>query len=164
MSGVLENIGHFHPALVHFPVALVLTAAVAEALYMTKRKQRYGDAARFVITAAAWLSVPAAAAGFAAASGETFDARLEGVFTIHRVAGTTLPFLVILAYAMGEGARRSGQVWEQMLYRLVLLVAVVCVLVAAYYGGLLEHGDLHEESGIGVAGVFNLTPRGVFWY
>jgi uncharacterized membrane protein len=161
---ILESIGRLHPALVHFPVALVLTAAAAEALYMARREQRYGDAARFMIAAAAWLSVPSAVAGFAAAAGRTLDPAVEGAFSIHRVAGTALPILVFLVYGLGEGSRRSGQVWEQILYRLLLLAAAVCVVVAAYCGGLLQHGEVHEETGVGVARVFGLTPERIIWY
>ena len=135
MNALIHEIGEFHPALVHFPVALTLTAAVAEALYMGRKSGRFGDAARFVLAAAVWLSVPAAVAGLMAGESEAIPDALAGTFAVHRIAGLVAPVLIILAYALGEGARRSGQVWEQGLYRLVLLLAAVCVLIAGFYGG-----------------------------
>jgi uncharacterized membrane protein len=140
MNGLIREIGGFHPALVHFPVALVLTALVAEALYMGRKAEWCAHAARFMLVAAAWLSVPSAVAGFAAAESETIPAALEGAFAIHRIAGVVVPVLAVLACALGEGARRSGQVWEQGLYRVVLLLAAAAVLVAGLYGGELVHG------------------------
>lgn len=161
MSGAVELIGRLHPALVHFPVALILTAALAETFYITKREQRFGDAARFMIAAAAWLSVPAAAAGIAVASGQTIAMALRRAFSIHWVAGVAVPVLAFLAYGMSEGVRRSGQVWEQLLYRLFLLLAAAGVLLAAYFGGVLAHGGADE--GVETSD-FSLTLVRVIWY
>ena len=107
------------------------------------------------------MSIPSAAAGLAAASGEAVAADLGGAFTIHRIAGLVAPGLIVLACAMGEGARRSGQVWEQGVYRVFLFVAVVCVVVAGFYGGLLVHGG---ETGWGETGGFGLTLIRLVWY
>ena len=139
MSGVIETLGRFHPVLVHFPVALVVTAMVAELLYIGKKADRYTETARFMLAAAACVSIPSAVAGFAAAAGQSFPSGLQVVFTIHRIAGVATPVLVVLAYALCEGARRRGQVWEQALYRVFLATATACVMVAGYFGGLLVH-------------------------
>ena len=161
MSGWVEYFGRLHPVLVHFPVALIVTAAVAEVLYMSKREQRFGDAARFMIAAAAWSAVPAAAAGFAAASGQTIAMALERAFSIHWVVGVAVPVVAFLAHGTCEGVRRSGHVWEQMLYRVFLLLAVAAVVVAAYFGGLLGHATLDE--GIETRD-FGLTMARSIWY
>jgi uncharacterized membrane protein len=139
MTALIEKLGALHPALVHFPVALVLTAAVAEWLYATRKSQFFGDAARFMIAAAAWVSIPAAVAGFAASSGRTFPPELQGAFTLHRIVGITTPVLAILTAGLCEGTRRSGQVWEQALYRVFLALAVASTVAAGFYGGLLGH-------------------------
>lgn len=140
MSGLLDTLGRLHPALVHFPVALVTTALVAEQLYIARKREWFGAAARFMVAAAAWMSVPSAVAGFAAASGEAVPPALAGVFSVHRIAGVVVPGVVWLAYAVCLGARRSGQVWEQALYRVILWLAFAAVGVAAWYGGRLVHG------------------------
>jgi uncharacterized membrane protein len=139
VSGVIETLGRCHPALVHFPVALVVTAMLAELMFIGKKVARYTEAARFMLAAAALASIPTAVAGFAAAAGEVFPAGLQSAFTIHRIAGIAVPVLIVLAYALCEGARRSGQVWEQGLYRFFLYLATAVVLVAGYFGGLLVH-------------------------
>lgn len=133
-------LGRLHPVLVHFPVALVLVALVAEGLCIARRDGRYADTARFLILAAAWLSVPAAVTGLIRADSMTFDPTQARLFAIHRVAGIATPVLVFLCAGLGEGARRSGQIWELMLYRVVLVLAAVSTAVAGYFGGEIVFG------------------------
>lgn len=135
-------IGYLHPFFVHFPVALILAAAAAEVLYVSRRKPDYGDAARFMVFAAAWLSLPTMLTGFVAASGVSFTPQQEDAFSIHRIAGIVTPCLVFLAAGMAVSARRTGQIWELMLYRVLLALAVVAVVVAGIEGGEIVHGPL----------------------
>lgn len=140
MEGVIEFLGRLHPALVHFPVALVITAGVAEALYVARKERYFADAACFSLTAAAWVSLPAFMVGFAAAAGETFAPELQRTLTLHRIVGVVTPALAVLAAGMAHSARRTGQVWEQMVYRVFLVLAVVSVVLAGALGGQLVHG------------------------
>lgn len=138
MSDLVRAFGGLHTALVHFPVALVVAAAVAEALYAVKKRRWFGDAARFMVAAGAWTAAPAVAAGFAEAAGRTFTGEAARVFSIHWVCGVAVAVLAFLSHALSEGTRRSGQVWEQALYRLILLTAAAGVLVTGFFGGRLE--------------------------
>lgn len=133
-------LGRLHPALVHFPVALVLIAFVAEGMCIARRDGRYADIARFLILTAAWLSVPAAITGFLRADSITLDAAEQRLFAIHRVVGIATPVLVFLCAGLGEGVRRSGQVWELVLYRIVLVLAAISTLIAGYVGGEIVFG------------------------
>jgi uncharacterized membrane protein len=161
VSGLIHEFGELHAAFVHFPIALVVTAAVAEALYMARRANWFGEAARFMIAAGAWASVPSVAAGFAQASGETFAGPTARFFSAHWVGGVATAVLAFLAYGLGEGSRRSGQVWEQGLYRLFLLVAAVGVLVTGYFGGRVAHAAVGTQR---EAVDFGLTILSRFWY
>jgi len=139
MNELIHEFGELHPALVHFPIALIVVAALAEALYMIRKQQWFGDAARFMVAAAAWATVPTVAAGFAEATGKEFSGEIARAFSIHWVVAVAVAVLAFLAYGLGEGARRSGQVWEQGLYRLILLLTAVGVAIAAYFGGVVGH-------------------------
>lgn len=136
----IRVVGRFHPLLVHFPVALILTAAAAEILYAVRKRQEFGTAALFLITAAAWMSMPAFIAGFAAAAGRAFEPDLQRALSVHRIAGVVTPMLAVMAAGMGQSTRRSGQVWEQMTYRVFLALAAVAVIAAGWYGGKLVYG------------------------
>ena len=139
-DGWINSFGRYHPAVVHFPLALVVAAGIAELLYATRKKQYFGDAARFMISLAAWLSIPAAVLGLMTAAGRSYGADLSTMFSYHRIAGIALPVLTFLAAGLCEGTRRSGQVWEQMLYRAILALAVLGALAAGHYGARLVYG------------------------
>jgi uncharacterized membrane protein len=139
--GVLwQTIGRFHPVLVHFPLALVGLAVVAEGLLVVRKEPQFGDAARFMMTAAAWMGVPAAIAGFALSGAVTFEGDELHAFAIHRIAGIATPVLIVLAAGMAAGSRRSGQVWELFLYRIFLVLAAASAAVAGAKGGELVWG------------------------
>ena len=139
-SGFLDAVGRWHPALVHFPVALLVVAAVAELLCIFRRDGYFGDAARFMVTAAAWTAVPAVLAGFARAGAITIPPAAQEAFAVHRIAGIVVAVLAVLAAGLAAGVRRSGQIWELFLYRIVLFLAVAFALTAGYYGGEMVYG------------------------
>lgn len=135
-----DALGRLHPFLVHFPVALILTALAAEAVAVARRDERAGDAARVMITAGAWLSMVAAVAGFARAGAFVVEPQLQTTFVVHRIAGVATPVLAFLAAGLVAGVRRSGQIWELFLYRAVLVLAAVAATIAGHHGGELVHG------------------------
>jgi uncharacterized membrane protein len=140
MNELWTTFGQFHNVLVHFPIALVLTALVAEAALIFRNEPAAGTAARFMVTTAAWISVPAALAGFAALSGRDISSALQSNLTIHRAAGIAAPVLIFLAAVFAHGSRRSGQVWEQLLYRILLVIAAIVTALGGLHGGVLAHG------------------------
>ncbi len=135
-----DALGRLHPILVHFPVALIVSAAVTEAIAVARRDERLGDAARVMITIAAWASIPTALAGFARADAVTLSPELQSTFAIHRIAGIATPVLAFLAAGLVAGVRKSGQIWELFLYRAVLLLAAIAAVIAGYHGGELVYG------------------------
>ena len=91
-----DAVGRLHPFLVHFPVALILSAFVTEVVAGARRNERLGDAAAVMITIAAWVSILAAVAGFARASTHTVEPELQSIFTVHRIAGVAVPVLMTI--------------------------------------------------------------------
>jgi uncharacterized membrane protein len=135
--------GNFHPALVHFPVALVVTAAVAETVGTLRDQADFRAAARFMLHAAAYTSVLAAALGFFAAAGETYEDALVINFTFHRILGVAIPVLTFLTLGLCESARRTGEEWQRTAYQTLLLITTITVVIAAYLGGTLVFGADH---------------------
>jgi hypothetical protein len=107
---------------------------------IVRRDGRYADSARFMISVAVWMSIPAAITGFVRADAMTFDATEQSRFAVHRVAGIATPVLVFLCAGLGEGVRRSGQIWELILYRVVLVLAAASAAVAGHFGGEIVFG------------------------
>lgn len=139
-SGTVDVIGRLHPLLVHFPVALIVTAFVAEAMFVARRDERLATAARFMVHAGAWVGVAAALAGFARAESIVLAPDQQSAFALHRIAGIATPVLAFLAAGLADGVRRSGQIWELFLYRIVLALAAAGALVAGFCGGEMVYG------------------------
>ena len=135
-----DAVGRLHPFLVHFPVALILSAFVTEVFAGARRSERLGDAAAVMITIAAWMAILAAVAGFARAGSITVEPELQSTFAVHRIAGIATPVLAFLAAGLVAGVRRSGQVWELFLYRAVLALAAIAATIAGHHGAELVYG------------------------
>jgi uncharacterized membrane protein len=139
-SGWLDAVGRLHPPLVHFPLALIVTALAAEAIFVARRDERYAAAARFMIHAGAWVGIAAALTGLARAGSITLAPDQAPAFAVHRIAGIATPVLAFLAAALADGVRRSGQIWELFLYRIALVVAAAAAVLAGYHGGEIVFG------------------------
>ena len=140
VSGPVDLAGRLHPVLVHFPVALILTAFAAEMVFVARRDERFSTAARVMIHAGAWLGAAAALAGFVRADAIVIAPDVQNAFAVHRIAGIAVPVLAFLAAAFADGVRRSGQIWELFVYRIILALAAAAVVVAGYHGGELVYG------------------------
>lgn len=136
---IADLLGRIHPFAVHFPVALVLTAAGVEAAFVRSRDRRHEAAARVMLRVAAWASVPAAITGYVASSGRQFAPELQGAWAIHRLLGSALPMLLFLALAFAGAARRTGQVRDVWTMRALLALAAVLGFVTAWLGGRMGH-------------------------
>jgi uncharacterized membrane protein len=142
-SGVIAWFGRLHPAVVHFPIALVLAAALAEILGTLKGGESYAFAARFMLYCAAATGVVAAILGFTAAAGQSYSGQQAVNFTFHRILGVTTPVMIVLALGLSESARRTGEEWQKTAYQAVLFIAAILVVMTAYLGGTLVFGVEH---------------------
>ncbi|MEW6073596.1 MAG: DUF2231 domain-containing protein [Planctomycetota bacterium] len=135
-------IGKLHPLAVHFPIALLLLAALAELLAVRSGSERLAFAARFSLWGGAIGAVVAAALGWADALGVAdwysgFSARL---LTIHRWTGTATALVAALTVLAAERALRAGSPRARRLYRAGLLLGALLVAVSGHLGASLIFG------------------------
>ena len=83
----LAWLGKFHPLVTHFPIALILSAAVAELLYLRRGTALFDHAVRFSIWLGAGGALAAALLGWFFAGFHFVDD--EWIMTAHRWMGTT---------------------------------------------------------------------------
>jgi uncharacterized membrane protein len=129
-------ISKFHPLLVHFPIALVLTAALAEVGMIATAGDTWRTIAVANIRAGAAMAIVTVMTGWLfAGAGDDTTASLEW----HRwlgvagAAGAIAAALVSLR--LSHSSRRLGWVYRCMLFVTALLVAVT-----AHLGGALVWG------------------------
>jgi uncharacterized membrane protein len=138
-QGLADWLGEQHVAIIHFPIALTIAAALAEVIALITRKPAFAHAARFCIVIAALGAIAAFISGvleFPKHAGEPD----HDVLVTHRLLGLiTAPLIVIAAVVseIGHIGRNKRVLWA---YRLVLLAAVVLVSFAGYYGGRFVFG------------------------
>jgi uncharacterized membrane protein len=131
-------IGKFHPPATHFPIALIIAAAVAEVLFARTGKTLFDNARQYCL----WFGIIAAVGtgmlGWCLGGFELTDK--DWLLTTHRWLGTStvvcslfLAFLAYRVYYRGQTALRRQ-------YRLVLLLAVILVSATGFFGGAMING------------------------
>jgi uncharacterized membrane protein len=128
--------GRLHPLLVHFPIALILIAAIAELIFLATRFPRWHTVAVTNLRAGAAFAVVSACAGWLLASSRIVEASPS--LEWHRWLG------VLAAGAAVTAALTTGQIdplgKPQRLYRIALFSAAAIVAVAGHFGAVLVWG------------------------
>jgi uncharacterized membrane protein len=128
--------GRVHPLLVHFPIALVLIAAVAELVFLTTQFPEWHMVAVANIRAGAAFAVASAGAGWILASSRIVEAS-QGL-EWHRYLGLMAALAAVAAaLATGEIDRPPRRLW---LFRIALFSAAGLVGVAGHLGAVLVWG------------------------
>jgi uncharacterized membrane protein len=122
-------LGHLHPLIVHFPLALLLAAFLAEALGRVRPACETTSAARFCLALGATSAIPAASLGWLLAE-ELSHRGLE--LELHRWLGVTVAIGSILVW-------RGGRRWPQRHLELLLVLAAV-LGATGHTGGVLSYG------------------------
>ena len=128
--------GRLHPLLVHFPIALILVAAIAEFVAVATRFPGWRTVAVANVRAGAAFAVAAAGAGWLLASSRIVEA--SPALEWHRWLGLMAACAALAAASTTGGSDRpSGRRW---LYRIALFSAATLVAVAGHFGAVLVWG------------------------
>jgi uncharacterized membrane protein len=129
--------GRLHPLLIHFPIGLVLVAAMAELAATVTKVRRWHVVAVVNLRAGAVLAVAAAIAGWilASAPGVERSATLEW----HRWLGT-IAATAATAAALAPGSADGPSESPGWIYRIALFGAAACVALTGHLGGMLVWG------------------------
>lgn len=133
--------GRGHVVLVHFPIALLIVAALCE---FWGAMRRHVDASRAGLTC---LVLGALAAGASAATG-WINADLEGsrtsmaeTLSLHRWVGVAAAGAALVTALVIAPLLRPGGRGPLGLYRAGVVIAAALVGIAGHFGGSLVHGE-----------------------
>jgi uncharacterized membrane protein len=132
-----HSLGHFHPALVHFPVGLLLTGAALEGWQATRKPSTTSSVARVLLVFGTAGALLALASGLALFHPEDFQGRTLAVARVHRLLGlctATLSLVALATSALDRSGRRLR--W----YRLAYFLAAVLAGLAGHFGGWVVFG------------------------
>ncbi len=134
---LLVWIGKFHPAAVHFPIALLLGAALAELLSLRFNDGFFRGAVRYSLWLGALGALGAALLGWLYGGFHLVDE--ESVLTYHRWNGTGIAALALLTLWLGERRARKSS-GHSGAFRTALFATALLVGLNGYWGGLMVHG------------------------
>ena len=126
-----------HVVLIHFPIALCVTAVAFDYLAQWTKNQTLAAAAYFNLLSAAVLTVPVAATGFAAWQWALEGQTLKGILLMHLVLGCLSSVLIWLVCWIHWRARRHPAA-SLPTYRLPIeAVSVLLIGLTGHLGGFL---------------------------
>ncbi|SDT90857.1 Uncharacterized membrane protein [Verrucomicrobium sp. GAS474] len=136
---VLHWLGVFHPVVVHFPIALLLLAALLEAVAALRgSSEKLTFSIRLTLGLGAVAALVAAGFGWADAFGMGFEAELKPILAWHRWLGTGVALGSCVAWVLQCRMMQTGQ--EVYLYRVVLWLVALATAVVGHLGGTLVYG------------------------
>jgi len=136
-------LGRTHPMIVHFPIALLLMAAVLEIFSRTNFNSTLRPGIHILVFAGALSASVSALFGWLLFTQD----ELEGdLVTIHQVLGNITALLGIVTALLLFLARKRNQPALITWYRILLFTSAIGVSVAGHFGASLTHGDDYLSS------------------
>jgi uncharacterized membrane protein len=127
-----------HVVLIHFPIALFITAVFFDCLAQWKKNQALAAAAYFNLLFAAISTVPVLASGLAAWQWALEGQKLKGILLMHLTLGCISSALIWIVFWIH---RRAHHLPEHSLpnYRLPIeMLAVLIIGLTGHLGGFLS--------------------------
>jgi uncharacterized membrane protein/mono/diheme cytochrome c family protein len=139
---LIKWLGTFHPPIVHFPIALLPAAAVAELLRLATQRPAFDAISRYCVWFGSLTAVAAGALGWFAGGFHLRDH--SGVVMTHRWLGTATVVLVALLLVLSERSRLPQRRRTRTWFRGTLFVVAILVLATGFFGGAVVFGLDHH--------------------
>ena len=138
---ITNILGHFHPALVHFPIALLTVGAIFEVAGILRGRETRSPVGRALLLAGFLGALAAALSGLAHFDPAEYQGRTLEVAGLHRILGlTTLGLTVCTVLAGGfqkDPGPRGHRLW---VYRVLYGATAGVVGLTGHYGGWVVFG------------------------
>jgi uncharacterized membrane protein len=126
-----------HVVLIHFPIALFITAVAFDLFAQWTKRLGLADAAYYNLLLAAISTLPVLATGLLAWQFQLEGQKLKGILLLHLVLACISSLLICLVWWVHFRARRRTE--DLPAYRLVVeLLAVGVVALTGHLGGFLS--------------------------
>jgi len=142
LARTVQFVGRFHPVLVHFPIALVIAALLAEIIALFARPDFFRAAGRFTIILAGISVIAAAPTGWASAAFAQYPG-LDETLEWHRWTGTVAGILIVTCAALSERAACTGNRKLHRVYFGALITTTLLTIVVGHLGATLIYGPDH---------------------
>lgn len=138
-----QFLGRLHPLAVHFPVGLLLFAAVLELFTVRDFNSKFRPGINLLVYVGAVSAIIAAVLGLLLANAEDYAG---DTLTVHQWTGIATAVLGVITFLLlfrtGERNKPKQVKW----YRGMLFFTALGVSVAGHFGASLTHGDQYLTS------------------
>jgi len=126
-----------HVVLIHFPIALFITAVLFDLVAEWTKRRGIADTAYYNLMVAAISTFPVIATGVLAWQVQLEGQKLKGILLLHLILACVSSVLIWLVWWVHLRARRRAEVLPN--YRLALeILAVGIVALTGHLGGFLS--------------------------
>jgi uncharacterized membrane protein len=126
-----------HVVLIHFPIALFITAVVFDFIAQWTRRRGLADAAYYNLLFAAISTVPVVATGMLAWQFLLEGQKLKGILLLHLVLAGASSVVIWLVWWLHFRARRTAKALTN--YRLLIeFLGILIVALTGHLGGFLS--------------------------
>jgi uncharacterized membrane protein len=126
-----------HVVLIHFPIALFITAVGFDFIAEWTKRRGLADAAYYNLIVAAISTIPVLVTGILAWQLQLEGRKLKGILLMHLVLACVSTLIIWLVWCVQFLARRRARVLPK--YRLALeVLGVVLIAVTGHLGGFLS--------------------------
>jgi uncharacterized membrane protein/mono/diheme cytochrome c family protein len=150
-----QFLGRLHPLAVHFPVSLLLFAAVLELFTIKNFNSKLRPGINLLVFVGAISAVLAALLGWLLATQENYGGE---ILTIHQWTGIATAGLGVIAFIFLFLIVRRNQWNKVRIYRGVLFFTAIGVSVAGHFGASLTHGEEYLTSVVPWSGDYAAKP------
>lgn len=130
--------GRLHPMMVHFPIALLLVAAVMELFTLGNFRHSFRAGIQFLVTLGAISAVISAGMGWLLAENEEITG---SSLDLHRTVGMVSAGLSVFLLALLRKSKLNPSTSSIKTYRLILFLTSIGIGVAGHFGASLTHGE-----------------------
>lgn len=129
--------GNYHFIFLHFPIALIIMACVAEVLLTVRKDPQYNFIVNFLLIAAAILVVPTVLAGLSLAHSGPVTEETNPLLEWHQIFGfLTLTLTCITVIIRNWLGRHALYLW-------CLFALLICVTVTSHLGSIMAFGEFN---------------------
>ncbi len=130
--------GRLHPMLVHFPIALLLVAAVMELFTLGNFRHSFRSGIRFLVILGAISAATSAGMGWLLAENEGITG---STLDLHRILGLASAGLSIFLLVLLRKSEVNPSTSSIKTYRLILFLTSMGIGVSGHFGAALTHGE-----------------------
>lgn len=127
--------GNYHYIFLHFPIALIIMACVAELLLLWRKNPKYDFIVNFLLISAAILAIPTVFSGLSLEESGAVTVEAQPLLEWHKIFGFITFSLTVITVII-----RNFLGWYS-LYLCSLIALLISVIITAHLGGLMAFED-----------------------